>query len=55
MTTAPTPKANERPTYRVVLRPEASVSDPVRALRRALKILLRKCGLRCISVEEVRP
>jgi hypothetical protein len=29
--------------------------DAVYALRRALKYLLRGCGLRCLSVEEERP
>jgi hypothetical protein len=26
--------------------------DPIRALRAALKLLLRRCGLRCVSASE---
>jgi hypothetical protein len=40
-----------RPTYLVRLRPEPGV-DAVHALRAALKYLLRRCGMRAISVEE---
>jgi hypothetical protein len=40
-----------RPTYLVRLRPEPGV-DPIRALRRGLKSLLRQHGLRCISARE---
>jgi hypothetical protein len=29
--------------------------DPIRALRRLLKLALRKCGLRCISCEQEAP
>jgi hypothetical protein len=28
------------------------VEDPIRALRQALKVLLRRFGLRCISLEQ---
>jgi len=49
-TTAP-PKV--RPIYRIELRAEPGV-DPVRALRGALKTLLRKYGLICTDVREVR-
>ena len=55
MTDAPAAKANERPLFRLVLRPEPNVAEPDRALRRLLKLALRKCGLRCISCEEVQP
>ncbi len=41
-----------RPRYIVVLEPGKHVVDPVRALRRALKALLRSYGLKAISVEE---
>ena len=51
MSEAPTPKANERPTYRLLLRPEPGV-DGERALRRLLKIALRRFRLRCISIEQ---
>jgi hypothetical protein len=44
-----------RPTYLVELRAEKGVSDPVRALRAALKSLLRRFKLRAVSVEEKRP
>jgi hypothetical protein len=40
-----------RPTFTLRLRAEKNV-DPVRALRNALKTLLRKHGLRAVSVEE---
>lgn len=44
--------AAERPTFLLRLRPEPNV-DGIRALRRALKFMLRACGLRAISVERV--
>jgi hypothetical protein len=40
-----------RPIFTLTLRPEPHV-EPIRALRRALKILLRNCGLRVISIHE---
>ena len=43
----------QRPTFVLQLRAEPHVVDPVRALRRALKILLRRFGLRCLDVREV--
>jgi len=42
----------QRPTYRVLLRPEPRV-DGERALRALLKFALRRLGLRCISIEQV--
>jgi hypothetical protein len=42
-----------RPIFTLRLLPEKGV-DPIRALRGALKILLRKFGLRAASVEEGR-
>jgi hypothetical protein len=45
-------QAVHRPTYVVTLRPEKAVLDPVRALRNALKDLLRKHGLRAVAVAE---
>ena len=50
----PAVRANERPVYRLLLRPEKGV-DGERALRELLKNTLRKLGLRCISVEEAPP
>ena len=38
----------DRPTFILHFRPEPGV-DPIRALRAALKELLRRHGLRCIS------
>ena len=49
MTAAPAPKANERPAYRLLLRPEPRV-DGERALKALLKYSLRRLGLRCVSV-----
>jgi hypothetical protein len=43
----------QRPIYRLLLRPEPRV-DAERALRALLKIALRRLGLRCVSVEELR-
>jgi len=37
------------PTFLIELRPEPGVDDPIRALRWALKELLRQHRLRCIS------
>jgi hypothetical protein len=44
-------RENPRTVYLLRLRPEPRV-DSVRALRHALKILFRQCGLRCLSVKE---
>ena len=41
-----------RSTFVLMIRPEARVVEPIRALRRALKTLLRTHGLRCVAVEE---
>jgi hypothetical protein len=43
---------SDRPRYTIILEPEKHVADPVRALRAALKRLLRSYGLRAVSVEE---
>jgi hypothetical protein len=40
-----------RPIYVIRLRPNPGV-DAIRALRRALKILLRSCGMRTLSIDE---
>jgi hypothetical protein len=48
-------EASVRPVFVVELRPERHVADPARALRRALKALLRRFGLRALSVEERKP
>jgi hypothetical protein len=54
MTAAPAPKASERPTFRLLLRPEPR-TDAERALRALLKLALRRFGLRCVSIEKVPP
>jgi hypothetical protein len=41
-----------RPVFVLKLRPEPRVTDPVRALRAALKALLRRYGLRCLTAYE---
>jgi hypothetical protein len=46
-------KASERPVYRLLLRPEPGY-DGDRALRQALKALLRRFKLRCVAVEQVQ-
>jgi hypothetical protein len=42
-----------RPIYRLLLQPEPRV-DGDRALKALLKFALRRLGLRCVSVEELR-
>jgi len=42
-----------RPIFLLRLRPEKTVSRPVHALRRGLKFLLRSCGLRALSIDEI--
>lgn len=39
--------------FTIKLRPLPSVSDPIKALRSALKVLLRRFGLRAVEVSEV--
>src|SRR5262245_60388021 len=41
-----------RPTFVLTIRPETRVIEPIRALRRALKGLLRIYGMRCVAIEE---
>jgi hypothetical protein len=43
--------ARDRPHFIVVLRPEPHVVDPIKALRGALKTVLRQWGLRCVSAD----
>ena len=43
--------AKDRPVFVLRLRPEPYI-DPIRALRHALKRLLRSYGMRCLSCEE---
>jgi hypothetical protein len=43
--------AHERPIFMLALRPLPGI-DGIRALRRALKFLLRKFGLKVISIRE---
>ena len=42
-----------RPIFVIALRPEPRV-EPYRALRRALKLLGRRCGLKCVSVKTLK-
>jgi hypothetical protein len=44
--------SSDRPIYLIRLRPLPTVSDPIRALRAALKRLLRDHGLRAVSVSQ---
>jgi hypothetical protein len=41
-----------RPIFVLRVRPEPRVDDPIRALRGGLKVLLRRYGLRCLSICE---
>jgi hypothetical protein len=41
------------PTFVITLRAAPDV-DAIRALRWALKLLLRKFGLRCVSIEQTK-
>jgi hypothetical protein len=50
----PPESTQERPLFRLILRPQPRV-DGERALRALLKTALRKFGMRCLSVERVRP
>jgi hypothetical protein len=49
--TTPLADAKQRATFVVVLRAEPRCTDPIRALRQFLKLALRRCGLRALSVE----
>jgi hypothetical protein len=53
--TDPTVSTPPRISYVVTLRVEPHCVDSTRALRRALKVLLRRFGLRCIDVSEAAP
>ena len=44
-----------RPVYRLELRPEPGVRDPILALRSLLKFALRCHGMRAVLVEELQP
>ena len=46
--------AHKRPVFVLALRAEPHVADPVRALRHALKRLLRDHGLRVVAIHERR-
>jgi hypothetical protein len=41
----------DRPRFNLVIEPMAD-GDPVPAIRRALKLLRRSCGLRCLAITE---
>jgi hypothetical protein len=43
----------ERPRFRVVVRPEGSGPPAEIRLRRFLKDLLRRAGLRCVAVDQL--
>ena len=43
---------DNRPTFLLRLRPLPRV-DPIKALRKALKLLLRQCSLQCLAVTEI--
>ena len=45
-------RTQQRPTFVVELRPEPQVRDAVRMLRAALKVLLRRFGLRAVNIRE---
>jgi hypothetical protein len=47
--------AKARPIFVLKLRPEPQVVDPIKALRFALKTLLRRHGLKCLTVYEASP
>jgi hypothetical protein len=42
----------ERPTFTIKLRAEPGVAEPIKALRSALKLLLRRFGLKCVCITE---
>jgi hypothetical protein len=46
------PEPSRGRVFVVKLRPLPSVTDPIKALRSALKVLLRRFGLGCIDVSE---
>jgi hypothetical protein len=46
-------KPAARPTFILQFKPEPHCSDPTRAVRRLLKIALRRFALRAVSVEEL--
>jgi hypothetical protein len=45
----------ERRQFALVLRPTPACPDEIKALRFALKGLLRRHGLRCVSIAEIPP
>lgn len=46
----------EQPRYVLTLQPvPGHPGEPAQRLRRALKYLLRACGLRCLKAEELPP
>jgi hypothetical protein len=52
MRATPTPRGPGRPGFLLVLRAEPWCEDHNQALRAALRVLLRRFGLRCLSVKE---
>ena len=48
-------RKQDRPIFRLTLRPEPHVANPEYALRGALKVLWRRFGLRCIDMAERQP
>ena len=45
------PPSKQRPRYIVTLEPLPRV-DPIKAMRFALKGLLRRCGMKCTDIRE---
>ena len=48
-------KRTARPIFILQLRAESHVDDPIRALRAALKTLLRRFGLRVVKLNSTKP
>jgi hypothetical protein len=42
------------PRFVLTLQPKPNVDDPIRMLRRALRLLLRQCGLSCVGIKTAR-
>ena len=45
----------ERPTYIIHLQPTPTCEEPIKALRRLLKLALRSLGLRCTHARKSTP
>jgi hypothetical protein len=51
---ADTTTEKARPVFVLKLRPEPHVTDPIKVLRFALQVLLRRYGLQCLEIREER-